>query len=158
MINNYGIYNNHKLDNTLLILFSELKENRSKALSGEFELLFNDETLIGYRIKNFIRFVKIKYSGIIFLPARPLIDVINSILDKYHQEKLGYKSSSGYITKRNGKDLMVYVNEGTFMIDGSISKGQYCSYYDLDINEDKSLMVINENIRENVDFFSMEEI
>ena len=26
------------------------------------------------------------------------------------------------------------------------------------INEDKSLMVINENIRENVDFFSMEEI
>ena len=108
MINNYGIYNNHKLDNTLLILFSELKENRSKYLSSEFELLFNDETLIGYRIKNFIRFVKIKYSGIIFLPARPLIDVINSILDKYHQEKLGYKSSSGYITKRNGRPINIY--------------------------------------------------
>jgi len=158
MINNYGMYNNHKLDNTLLLIFSCEKFNRSISLSKEMEILYKDDEVVGYRIKNFIRYAKIKYSGIIFLPANPLIDVINSILRKYNLEPLGYKKSSGYVTRKNEDKLMVFALKGTYMIDGNISKGQFCTYHDLDINDDQSLFVIDEEIKENIDFFSMEEI
>ena len=158
MITNYGMYNNHKLDNTLLLIFHEKSFDHSVSLSDEMEVLYAKDEVVGYRIKNFIRYAKIKYSGIIYLPANPLIDVINSILDKYHLERLSYKKNSGYITRINEGKMMVFALIGTYMIDGNVSKGQYCSYYDLDMSEDKSLIEIKENIKENIDFFSMEEI
>ena len=130
MIYNYGVYNHHELDNTLLILISEKKSDSFIDL-GELDVLYNNKEIVGYRIKNFIRYAKIKYSGIIFLPANPLVDIINSVLEKHDLEKLGYKKSSGYITKYNDDKLMVFASEGTFLRDQSISKGKYCSYYDL---------------------------
>ena len=39
MIENYGFYNNHELDNTLLIIFSELKSNHHEDL-GEKQAAF----------------------------------------------------------------------------------------------------------------------
>ena len=78
MITRYGIYNNHELDNTLLVLFSDKKSNRQERLNEMIEVLYYDSEPIGYRIRNFIRFAKIKYSGIIFLPINPLIDIIKS--------------------------------------------------------------------------------
>ena len=157
MINNYGMYNNHELDNTLLLLFSENKSNRYEDL-GEVDVLYCDSELVGYRIKNFIRYAKIKYSGIIYLPADPLIDIINSILEKYHLEKLAYKRNSGYFTKLNVDKLMVFASEGTFLRDQSISKGKYCSYYDLyiKVENDSELFVIDEHIPNGIDFFKSE--
>ena len=159
MIKNYGIFNNHELDNTLLIKFLDSSFDVIKKLSEEMEVLYKGESVVGYRISNFIRYAKIKYSGIIFLPANPLIDVINSVLDKYHLELLEYKNRSGYITKRNDNRLMVYAVEGTFLRDGHISKGKYCSYYDLyiDSEDENALIEISEAIAENTDFFKMEE-
>ncbi len=159
MISNYGIYNHHELDNTLLVLFSDEKISSSKKLSEEMEVLYSNDKVVGYRISNFIRYAKIKYSGIIFLPADPLIDVINSVLDKYELELLAYKKGSGYMTRINDGKLMVYALKGTFLRDGTISSGRYCSYYDLYINNEneKELIVINENVKEYIDFFQMEE-
>ena len=157
MISNYGIYNNHELDNTLLVLLSDKKPNKSKE-NGEIDILYQDDEIVGVRIKNFIRYAKIKYSGIIYLPANPLIDIINSVLERYHLEKLDYKHGSGYLTRRNENKMMVYCLPGTFMRDYQISNGQYCSYYDLYIKDenDKRLFEIDENIKENVDFFLSE--
>ena len=157
MITNYGIYNNHELDNTLLVLFSELKPTRSVEL-GEVDILYHEDERVGYKIKNFLKYAKIKYSGIIYLPANPLIDVINTVLERFDLEKLDYKHGSGYITKRNEDKLMVYCLPGTFMRDYQISKGEYCSYYDLYIKDenDKRLFEIDEYIKENVDFFLSE--
>ncbi len=157
MIKEYGVYNNHEVDNTLLILFSEDKADKSTSL-GEVEVLYHQEEVVGYKIKNFIRYAKIKYSGIIYLPAPPLVDVINAILNKYHLENIDYKSHSGYVSKNNNGTMMVYALNGTFLRDQNISKGQYCSYYDLYIkNEhDKDLFVIDEQVKENADFFQME--
>jgi hypothetical protein len=157
MISNYGIYNNHELDNTLLVLSSETKPNRSEN-KGEIDILYQDDKIVGYKIKNFIRYAKIKYSGIIYLPANPLIDVINLVLERYNLETLDYKHGSGYITKRNNDKLMVYCLPGTFMRDYQISKGQYCSYYDLYIKDenDQRLFEIDETIKEGVDFFLSE--
>ena len=157
MIEKYGVYNHHELDNTLLIIFSEFKSCTFKDL-GEVGVHYSNKEIVGYRLKNFIRYAKIKYSGIIYLPANPLIDIINSVLEKYNLEKLGYKKNSGYFTKMNEDKLMVFASEGTFLRDQSISKGKYCSYYDLYIKteNDSELFVIDEYIPVGVDFFKTE--
>ena len=158
MIKEYGIYNNHKLDNTLLVKISDLDINKSTKLDEELEVLYHDADIVGYKISNFIRYAKIKYSGIIYLPADPLIDVINSILANHHLETLMYKKGSGYITKKNGNSMGVFVIPGTFLRDGDISKGRFASYYDLyiDNENDKELFEINEDILEGIDFFKAE--
>ena len=157
MISNYGIYNNHEVDNTLLILFSDLSVDKS-INKDEIEILYHEDKVIGYKIKNFIRYAKIRYSGIIYLPAPPLVDIINLVLNKYHLDNISYKSNSGYFTRLNNGKMMVYCLEGTFLRDHQISKGQYCSYYDLYIktDNDKELFVIDEKVKENEDFFQME--
>ena len=160
MITNYGIFNNHELDNTLLVKLFDDEVTSVKKLSEEMELLYHEDKLVSYRIKNFIRYAKIKYSGIIFLPNNPLIDVINSILSKYDLELLDYKKGSGYITRINDGVMKVYAIEGTFLRDGTISKGHYCSYHDLYIDSinENSEIVINEYIKEGRDFFLTEAI
>ena len=159
MIKEYGLYNLHHLDNSVVILFSDKKSNKEKNL-GEVDILYHDEQKVGYRLKNFIRYAKIKYSGIIFLPNNPLIDVINSILSKYNLENLEYKKGSGYITRVNDGVMQVYATEGTFLRDGTISKGRFCTYYDLyiDHEDEHSPIVINEYIKEGRDFFLTEAI
>ena len=160
MIKNYGFYNNHELDNTLLIELSDDEVTSTQETSKGVGVLYHNDEICGYRIRNFIRFAKIKYSGIIFLPADPLIDVVNSILTDNGLNRLEYKEESGYVTKKDGDKMRVFAKEGTFLRDGTISKGRYCSYHDLYIeNENEySLMEITENIPENIDFFKMEVI
>lgn len=157
MIKEYGIYNHHEYDDTLLILFSDAPVTKVEK-GEEVEILFNEDKLVGYRIKHFIRYAKIKYSGIIFLPADPLIDVINTVLRKYHLETLAYKNHSGYITKTCDQKIMVYATSGTFLRDETISQGRFCSYYDLYIKNENEhqLITFDDSIKENEDFFKME--
>ena len=157
MIKNYGIYNHHEYNDTLLILFSDALADRTES-TGEVDVLYSEDKVVGYRIKKFIRYAKIKYSGIIFLPANPLIDVINTILRKYHLETLDYKNHSGYITKMHENKVMVYATSGTFLRDESISQGRFCSYYDLYIKNENEhqLITFDDSIKENEDFFKME--
>ena len=159
MITNYGIYNNHELDNTLLIRLSDKEFNRVNSLSNEMDVLYFNDEVVGYRIHNFVRYAKIKYSGIIFLPADLLIDVINSVLAKYNLETLSYKKSSGYVTKKNNGLLMVYSLPGTYLRDGTLSKGRYCTYHDLyikNVEDENALIEIEETLQENIDFFKTE--
>lgn len=158
MINNYGLFNYHEENATLLILFSNLEVTDTKG-DKELEVLYHQGEVVGYRIHDFIRYAKIKYSGIIFLPSNTLIDVINIVLENHHVETLSYKKESGYVVKMNENKRMVYAKEGTFLRDESISKGRYCSYHDLYItNENENeLIEIDEEIKEGVDFFQMEE-
>ena len=157
MIKNYGIYNHHEYNDTLLVLLSDAQVNKTESL-GEVDVLYCEDKVVGYRIKKFIRYAKIKYSGIIFLPANPLIDVINTILRKYHLETLDYKTHSGYITKMHENKVMVYATSGTFLRDESISQGRFCSYYDLYIKNENEhqLITFDDSIKENEDFFKME--
>ena len=140
MINSYGLFNHHLDNNTLVILFSD-KPITKKTNQGEVELLYSEQEL--------------KYSGILFLPSKPLIDVINIILKNNKLEELEYKKESGYIVK----DQKVFAKQGTFLRDETISKGRYCSYFDLYIDKenDQELITIDEDIRDNIDFFQMEE-
>ena len=157
MIKNYGLYNHYEYDNTLLILFSDASVDKIESVS-EVDVLYHDNQKVGYRIKNFIRYAKIKYSGIIFLPADPLIDIVNSILRKYKLEILDYKKHSGYVTKKCDNKVMVHATSGTFLRDETISQGKFCTYYDLYIKSENEhqLIEFDDQINENVDFFQME--
>lgn len=158
MINNYALFNDHDNNNNLYILFSDAQIT-NKQSQKEVELLFNNDVLVGYMIPDFIRFAKIKYSGIIFLPNNILIDVINSVIKNSGLEPLSYKTSSGYMIKRNGDKLGVYATNGTFLRDRTISKGRFCTYYDLFIenNDLKSLIEIDEESLEGKDFYLSKE-
>ena len=159
MINNYGLFNHHDDDNTLVILLSDSEISERRKL-GEVEVLLNRDRIVGYSIANFIRYAKIKYSGIIFLPSNALVDVINALLKDAGLETLNYKNNSGYAVKtgENAKK-MVFAKPGTFLRDESISKGRFCSYYDLYINNENphDLIVIDDDVRDDIDFFLMEE-
>ena len=154
MISGYGLFNHHLEDNTLVVLFNDHTVNK-RSTQGEVEVLYHDEEVVGYSISNFIRYAKIKYSGILFLPSKPLIDVINHILENNGLEMLDYKKDSGYIVK----DKKVYALPGTFLRDETVSKGHYCSYYDLYIEKENAneLITVEEDIKDGVDFFQMEE-
>lgn len=122
--------------------------------------LYHEDVVIGYRIFNFIRYAKIKYSGIIFLPSAPLVSVINSVLENNGQDPISVKNASGYIVKFDEFNTRrVYATEGTFLRDMSVSKGKFVTYHELYIaseNEDE-LIEIEEDIKEGTDFFKMEE-
>ena len=158
MIKDYGLFNHHLDNNTLLILFSDKKVTRTEN-NGDLQVLYHENACIGYSIPNFDRYAKIKYSGILFLPAIPLIDVINDILRNHQLEPLEYRKESGYIVKIDESgNRCVFAKEGIFLRDETISNGHYCSYYDLYINKDNrdELIILDEDIKEGTDFFKME--
>ena len=157
MFDNYGLFNYHDKNATILILFSDKNITNRKKIK-EVTVLYHEDEVVGYEIMDFIRYAKIKYSGIIFLPSNPLVDVINSVLRNNHVETIGYKKESGYIVKVNHNKKMVFAKEGTFLRDESISKGRFCTYHDLyiDNENENDLVIIDEDIREGIDFFISE--
>ena len=154
MITQYGIFNYHEDNNELVILFDEGR-NKKEKINDEISLLKKDDQVVGYAINNFIKYAKIKYSGIIFLPNNALIDVINSILKNNNLETLSYKDNSGYEIKLINNQKVVFVKEGTFLKDESISKGHVCTYDDLFIKNDKmnEVLLLDNDSKINVDFF-----
>jgi len=58
--------------------------------------LFKDDKLVGVNILEFSEIVKIKGEGLLILPPRQLIDIINHILKNIGIEKIDYIESSGF--------------------------------------------------------------
>jgi len=157
MITNYGMFNLHESNNELLLLFDD-SEITSEKQNNVVTCIYHEDKLIGYRIPNFIQYAKIKYSGIIFLPNKILIDVINNILLNDGLEKLAYKEESGYITKEVNGQKVVYCKPGTFLRDETISNGHVCTFRDLYIDNDNpdEILLLEEDVLLNRDFFKTE--
>ena len=159
MISNWGMFNIHENNNTLLIKFLD-EEVNSSIEYNEVKVLKHDNDIVGYEISDFIRYAKIKYSGIIFMPHNILVDVINSILENNSLEKLEYKKESGYIIKEMpDHKIGVYAKVGTFLRDEHLSKGRFCSYYDLFIDSESpnDLIILEEKNLIGHDFFLSKE-
>ncbi|MCQ2814791.1 MAG: hypothetical protein MJ227_00645 [Bacilli bacterium] len=156
MITNYGLFNHHDDNNALLILFSDDKVDNEKQINGIF-VLFSNNKIVGYKIPDFIRIAKIKYSGIVFLPSNPLIDAINHILSNCKLETLAYKNDSGYHIKTIDGQKFVFAEKGTFLRDETVSNGRCCSYFDLYIdNIEPNKIITLDNQIDDLDFFKME--
>jgi tRNA-binding EMAP/Myf-like protein len=95
---NYSLFYNYNKDgDILLISLVNEQGNHSEKLSPDFEVIYRNKVVIGYRIFNFTKIVKIKANGLIVLPPNALIDAINSVLVKYGFTKLSYKNNSGFV-------------------------------------------------------------
>lgn len=99
MIKNYSLFYSYKsIGDVLLIDFgSALKATHYKRID-DLTIIYHHDLVIGYNIFNILRIVKIRNNGLIFLPSKPLVDIINNILLNYHLETLEYKKMSGYYT------------------------------------------------------------
>lgn len=89
-------YNYHTIGDVLLIISDlETKPNRV-VKNGDVTSLYLDDKLIGINIFNISNVLKIKSNGLIVLPLKEMIDVINNILINANVETLDYKKESGF--------------------------------------------------------------
>lgn len=81
----------------LTIYFGELKFVTNRVDYANYAILYNKDDEVGYIIKNFSSYCKIKVNGTLFLPNHELIDLINSVLTNFGLESLSYKEQSGFL-------------------------------------------------------------
>lgn len=89
-------YDYHTIGDVLLIV-KDLETKPNKVIkNGDVTSLFKNDELIGINIFNISNVLKIKSKGLIVLPLKEMIDIINNILKNADVEELEYKEQSGF--------------------------------------------------------------
>ncbi|MCH5180521.1 MAG: DUF4479 domain-containing protein [Erysipelotrichales bacterium] len=89
-------YDYHTIGDVLLIVKDLDTKPDKKVVSGDVVSLYKNDKLIGINIFNISSVLKIKSKGLIVLPMKEMIDVINNILTNAEVETLDYKEESGF--------------------------------------------------------------
>lgn len=101
----YSLFYNYKLlGDILFIIFDNEKIPNNVVKEDNVTKIYYQDNLIGVNIFNFSKIIKIKANGLIPLPNKELINVINSILSQHNIDNLPYKEESGF---KIGKILSV---------------------------------------------------
>lgn len=154
----YSLYYSYKKRGDILIVTfnSEMKETR-KENKGRVTILYNNDEIIAYHIHDLKEIIKIKGEGMIYLPNKEMIMVINSILANEGLEPLEEKEHSGYFVKEvNGQKVVVAI-PGTTLNDGTVTKDEHiCTYKDLGISDEEEILLLDKDAEVGKDFFTME--
>ena len=89
-------YDYHTIGDVLLIVKDLETKPDKKVTNGDVVSLYKNDELIGINIFNISSVLKIKSKGLIVLPMKEMIDVINNILRNAEVETLDYKEESGF--------------------------------------------------------------
>lgn len=93
----YAIFYNYHTIGDVLLIISDLETKPNRVIkNGDVTSLYLDDKLIGINIFNISNVLKIKSNGLIVLPLKKMIDVINNILINANVETLEYKKESGF--------------------------------------------------------------
>ena len=93
----YAIFYNYHTIGDVLLIISDLETKTNRVIkNGDVTSLYLDDKLIGINIFNISNVLKIKSNGLIVLPLKEMIDVINNILINANVETLEYKKESGF--------------------------------------------------------------
>lgn len=93
----YAIFYNYHTIGDILLIISDLETKPNRVVkNGDVTSLYLDDKLIGINIFNISNVLKIKSNGLIVLPLKEMIDVINNILINANVETLEYKKESGF--------------------------------------------------------------
>ena len=94
----YSIFYSYKgIGDVLIVIFNnESKPTRSER-KGQVEVIYHEDEVIGYNIFDISKIIKIKTSGLIYLPSKELISIINALLRNNGVEELEVQTNSGYI-------------------------------------------------------------
>ena len=113
---NYGLFYSYKsTGDVLFIIFdTSLKATKSEQ-RGRITVLYHNEHIISYNIKDVKDIVKIHSEGKIFLPREELIEVINYILKNENLPTLEVMNSSGFyigeVIDQNGEVVQISLGE-----------------------------------------------
>ena len=142
----YSLYYSYKNNGDVLIItFDGEKEATKSENRGRVTIIYNNSEIIGYQINNIKEIIKIKSEGMIYLPNKEMVEVINSILKNAKLEPLEEKENSGYFTAEvDGKKVVVR------------NKNHICTYKDLGISEEEEILYLDKDIEIGKDFFTME--
>lgn len=93
----YAIFYNYHTIGDVLLIISNLETKPNRVIkNGDVTSLYLDDKLIGINIFNISNVLKIKSNGLIVLPLKKMIDIINNILINANVETLEYKKESGF--------------------------------------------------------------
>lgn len=94
----YSIFYSYKgIGDVLIVIFNnESKPTRSER-KGQVEVIYHEDEIIDYNIFDISKIIKIKTSGLIYLPSKELISIINALLRNNGVEELEVQTNSGYI-------------------------------------------------------------
>ena len=98
MKTNYSLFYSYKnVGDVLLVVFDNDLKATSHIRKGQVEVIYHEQEVIGYNIFDISKIIKIKTQGLIYLPSKELVAIINSILKNNDIEELANPTSSGYI-------------------------------------------------------------
>lgn len=146
MIKDYLIYfsNNVYKDSLYIHLKKDYQIKDETKLFNNVEVLYKQNEPIVYMIHNISRYTKIWMDGYIYLPSKPLIDVVNSILINAGLEPLAYKEKSGFIIAKIIAKTP-YLKGYYYEIDLKTHTSH--AYSEQDIEVGSSVVVIQEGVR-----------
>lgn len=97
MIKDYGLFYDYHTIGDVLMIIKDINVKPTRVEKNKDVVAFyNDDTLVGINIFNISQVLKIKSSGLIVLPMKEMVDVINNILENAGVETLDYKVESGF--------------------------------------------------------------
>ena len=98
MRNDYSIFYSYKgIGDVLIVIFGNDKKATHSERKGQVEVIYNNDEVIGYNIFDISKIIKIKTSGLIYLPSKELISIVNAVLKNNGVEELEVQTNSGYI-------------------------------------------------------------
>lgn len=94
----YSIFYSYKgIGDVLIVIFNNESKPTHHERKGQVEVIYHEQEVIGYNIFDISKIIKIKTSGLIYLPSKELISIINALLRNNGLEELEEQTNSGYI-------------------------------------------------------------
>lgn len=94
----YSIFYSYKgIGDVLIVIFNNESKPTHYERKGQVEVIYHEQEVIGYNIFDISKIIKIKTSGLIYLPSKELISIINALLRNNGLEELEVQTNSGYI-------------------------------------------------------------
>ena len=98
MKKHYSIFYSYKgIGDVLIVIFNNESKPTHHERKGQVEVIYHEQEVIGYNIFDISKIIKIKTSGLIYLPSKELISIINALLRNNGLEELEVQTNSGYI-------------------------------------------------------------
>ena len=121
MISKYGLFYTFSKDiDTLEVLFSDDAIIRSEK-GNDVEIFYGRSGVVKANIYGIKKYVKIRISGLIYLPSDEFIALVNGYLGSYGI-LLSCKDHTGFVIEKNGNKYFVIAKKGTLLPDKNFTK------------------------------------
>ena len=140
-MNKYCLYyfppHSGDFSDSLFVYFGGQKATTRKEDGNKVDKLFHQDEPIGYIIKQFSYYCKVRIAGELFLPNDEIVDLINDVLNSEGLENLDYINESGFVV---GKIIDKQTLPKSFLYKVDIGR-EICSESTFDLDKDDVVIV-----------------